>query len=671
MTTLGRFSLLLALAVSGYALAMGFSGARSGREQRIRSAEGAMVAAFVALSAAALALWYAFLTRDFSLEYVATYSSRSLSTFYTLGAFWAGQPGSLLLWAWVLSIFGAVVIRQNRTTNRDLMPWVTTVLAAVLLCFMVLVVVFSNPFRSMDFVPADGQGLNPLLQNYGQWIHPVALYLGFVGLTIPFAFCIAALITGRLDTRWITTVRLWTLWAWILLTAGILFGARWAYVELGWGGYWGWDPVENASLIPWFTATAYLHSTMIQEKRGMLKVWNVSLVVASFALSIFGTFLTRSGVISSVHAFAESNIGPFLLAMVALTLVVSCALIVYRLPDLKSDGRLESPISREGSFLLNNLLLVGMAFAVFWGTVFPLVAAAVRGVKVSVGQPFFEAIVTPMGIALLALVGVCPLLAWRKASVGNLRRNFRLPAAGGVIAFAALAFLSHGQHLGGDLVLALAAFVGVTITLEFFRGVRARRRSAGEGVAVAFMKLFSRSARRYGGYVIHLGVVVLLAGIVLHVSYKEETRSAMQVGETAKVGEYTVTLENLEEREDPAKYSVIATFGVKDGGGRDLGDVRAEKSMYENQEQPTTEVGIRSTIISDLYIILAAVEPGERTASVALIINPGVFWIWTGALILLAGGVIVALPRRKAPARPPRKEGGDGSPPAELVRSSR
>ena len=395
----------------------------------------------------------------------------------------------------------------------------------------------------------------------------------------------------------------------------------------------------------------------------MLKVWNVFLIVTAFALAVFGTFLTRSGVISSVHAFAESNIGAYLIAAVAIILIVSCALIVYRLPELRSAGRLDSLISREASFLLNNLLLVAMAFAIFWGTVFPLVAAAVRGVKVSVGPPFFEAVVTPMGIALLGLIGVCPLLAWRKASPRNLRRNFVIPGVGGAISLAALTFLSRGRHVASNLVLSLAVFVAVTIAVEWARGVRAARASRHQPRSIAFFRLFSKNPRRYGGYVIHFGVVILLAGVVLHVSYKEQHRQSVRVGQSATVGDYSVRLQSLREEETPAKYSVIGMFEVSDAAtGKPLGTVRAEKNMFANQEQPTTEVGIRSTVMSDLYVILESADPSKQVASVALLINPGVFWIWAGALILLGGGAIVARPARKARRE---KEAKDEGPPQQ------
>jgi cytochrome c-type biogenesis protein CcmF len=653
MNQIGRYALVLGLAAAGWSALAGFIGARRHDRRATRTAEGGLRAAAFVLSVAAFALFYAFVTRDFSLEYVASYSSRSLSMFYTLGAFWAGQSGSLLLWAWVLALYGAVAVWQNRTRNRELMMYVVPVIGAVLTFFVFLVVFLSNPFAASPVVPVDGQGLNPLLQNYGQWIHPVTLYMGYVGFTIPFAFAVAALATGDLGDVWIRTVRKWSLWSWLLLTVGIMFGARWAYVELGWGGFWGWDPVENASLLPWLTGTAYLHSVMIQEKRGMLKVWNVFLIVATFALSIFGTFLTRSGVISSVHSFSESSIGPFLILAVVAVVMLGGGLIVWRLPHLKAANRIDSAVSRESSFLVNNLVLLGMAFTVFWGTVFPLVAEAVRGVKVSVGGPFFEALMTPLALVLLALAGLCPLLAWRKASVRNVRRNFAAPAIAAFVGGAILFLLSRGRHLGADVVFALSIFVGTTIVQEFWRGMRARRATRGEGWARSFAGLFSRNPRRYGGYLIHLGVVILLTGVAINASYKTEKRlGAVEIGQPVAVGGYTITLRSMRTEATPERSTVIATFGLRDADGKDMGTVDAEKSFWATQEQPSTEVGIRSTPMADIYIILTAPDVKRQIAAVSYLINPGMYWIWLGALIVVAGGLIVGRPQRRRHERP-------------------
>ena len=645
MTLLGNFALLLALIAGGWAVVVGFAGARSGRESAVRSAEGAMKGAALALSVAAAALVVALVRKDFSVEYVAQYTSSSLSTFYRVGAFWAGQAGSLLLWAWVLSLVGAGVIYQNRARNRDLMPWVTVTIAVVLVFFTVLVAFYANPFVRLPVAPADGQGLNPLLQNYGQWVHPIALYMGFVGFTVPFAFAVAALVTGRLGDRWIRSVRRWTLWAWVLLTAGILFGARWAYVELGWGGYWAWDPVENASLLPWLAGTAYLHSVVVQEKRGMLKVWNVGLAVGTFALSIFGTFLTRSGIISSVHAFAESSMGPLLIGFTFVAIAVGTALIVWRLPELRATGRIGSVVSRESAFVLTNLLFVAMTIVVFWGTVYPIVSEAIRGVEVSVGPPFFQALMAPLAVITIALVGTCPLLAWRRASGRHLKRNFAVPLAVGGVSFIALAVLNRGAHLVIVVILTLTAFVLATVVTEIWRGLSARHHHHGESWGRAIVNLFAFTPRRYGGPVVHAGIVVMIAAITFNVGLKQQRELQLPVGDSLKIAGYTVTFSDLTFEQTPVKFALIGTFGVTGPDGEALGTIRAEQAEYTGQQR-ITEVGMRSTLGSDLYVVMSNADPSQRVATVLVFHEPGVFWIWMGMVIVVLGGVLAAWPWR-------------------------
>ena len=645
MADLGRFALLLALVASGWGLVTGVVGARTKRDEVIRSAEGALKGAMVALTGASFALIYALLTKDFRLEYVASYTSKSLSTFYTVGAFWAGQAGSLLLWAWTLSISAALVVRHNRHRNRDLMPWVTVVLGATIFFFTFLVLFHASPFKELSFTPVDGQGLNPLLQNYGQWIHPVTLYLGFVGFTVPFAFAIAALITGHLGDRWVRSVRKWALWSWILLTAGILFGARWAYVELGWGGYWAWDPVENASLLPWLVATAYLHSAVVQEKRGLMKVWNVGLVTATFSLSVFGTFLTRSGVISSVHAFAESTMGPLLIGFTLLSIAVAIGLAVWRLPLLRATGHFGAVVSRESSFLLTNLILVSMTAVVLWGTIYPLVMQAARGVKAQVGPPFFQSLMVPLTVLLLVTVGICPLLAWRHQSLKHLRRNFTVPLTALAVTAGLLLLLTGFDHLGVVVMLSLGALVMATVAEELWRGYHARRTLHGEGRFRSVRNLFALTPRRYGGPLVHAGVVVLLVGIALNVAYKEETKGVLTIGQSAQVGGYTVTLESLTPEQAGAHFQVVGVFGVTDAEGKDLGTIRAEQAFYENDQQ-VTEVGMRSTPAADLYIVLNGYDLNQRIANVDMFLEPAVFWLWLGMAIVMVGGVIAAWPRR-------------------------
>ena len=658
MVLLGNFSLLLALIAAGYAVVVGLVGARGGREETIRSAEGGMKAAALSLSVAAVALLVLLLRKDFRVEYVAQYTSRDLSVFYTVGAFWAGQAGSLLLWAWSLSLLAVAVLFANRARNRDLMPWVTVVLGVVLAFFTALVAFYANPFRTLPVPPADGQGLNPLLQNYGQWVHPIALYLGFVGFTVPFAFAVAALITGRLGDRWIRSVRRFTLGAWVLLTAGILFGARWAYVELGWGGYWAWDPVENASLLPWLIGTAYLHSVVVQEKRGMLRVWNVALAIGAFALSVFGTFLTRSGIVSSVHAFAESSIGVPLIAFTVATIVGGTGLIVWRLPELRSANRVVAVVSRESSFLLTNLLFVAMTLVVLWGTVYPIVTEAIRGVELSVGQPFFNTLMAPLAVITVALVGVCPLLAWRRVSGRHLRRNLTVPLAVGAGVFGALAALNRGRHLLIIGVLALGALVLATLTSEIARGLQVRRHHHGESWPRALMNLFAFTPRRYGGPVIHAGVVIMLAAIAVNVGLKAERQARLALGESLTVAGTRVTFSDLTFEQTPSKFALIGRFDITGPDGEPLGTVRAEQAEYTGQQR-VTEVGMRSTLAADLYVVMNDVDPKERTATVLVLREPAVFWIWTGMVVIVLGGVLAAWPWRTD--RP-----GRGAPELEL-----
>jgi cytochrome c-type biogenesis protein CcmF len=663
-SNLGNIALLLTLAVGLYAVVVGFAGAIRGRELATRSAEGALQAAAITTTTAGVALLVALFQKDFSVEYVAQYTSRDLSLFYTLGAFWAGQSGSLLLWAWMLGLIGAIVVVKNRRTNRALMPWVVPIIGVVLVFFTVLATFYANAFTKVPLPPPDGQGLNPLLQNYGQWVHPISLYAGWVGFTVPFAFAMAAMITGRTGDGWIRSVRKWALWSWILLTAGILFGARWAYVELGWGGYWAWDPVENASFLPWLTATAYLHSAVVQEKRGMMRAWNVSLITATFALSIFGTFLTRSGVISSVHAFAESTMGPLLIGFTLLIVVVATLLTVWRLPELKSQNRYGAVLSRESAFLATNLLLVAMTVVVFWGTVYPLVAEATRGQELTVGAPFFERLMAPLAILLMIVVGMCPLLAWRHADARHLKRNFKIPVGVGALTSAILLVATGFSHLGVVVVLGLAAFVLTTVVEEIRRGLRARRAVHGETFGRAFANLFVLTPRRYGGPIVHAGVIVMIVGIAVNVAYKQEFEATMRVGETKPAGGYDITFESLTFEQDPQRFSLIGTFVAEAPDGTRT-TIRSEQVSFANQ-QNVTEVGIDAAIGADLYVVMNNADPGQQVATVQFFVEPGVLWIWVGMLIIVLGGVLAAIPRRANMQMPERRD-AEPEPDRELV----
>ena len=489
---------------------LGYVGGRTQRGDYVLSAERSIYAVFFLLVLASLGIVSAFLGDKFEYWYIASYSNREMEFFYKVTGLWAGQRGSLLFWAVILAFFSALCVFLNRKKNREFMPYVAGVLQTILTFFLVVLLFADvNPFEQLAFTPANGQGLNPQLQNYWMTIHPPTLYLGFTAFTIPFAFAVAALLNGRLDARWIELTRRWILLSWLFLAVGIIFGMRWAYEELGWGGYWFWDPVENASLLPWLTATAFLHSIQIQENRGMLKVWNMSLVLLTFLLTIFATFLTRSGLIESVHSFAqELKIAYIFLSFMGVVLLACILLIIYRLPKLQSENSIQSFLSRESAFLFNNLILLGAAFAVFWGTIFPLVAEGVTGEQVSVGPPFFEKVNFPIGLVLLALAGIGPVIAWRRATKRNLQKNFQIPIMVGC--FVAIALWIAGARHGLALVTwSVCAFVLTVIATEFWKGTRARARIEGEGFAVALFHLVTRNRRRWGGYIVHVGIVMI------------------------------------------------------------------------------------------------------------------------------------------------------------------
>jgi len=512
----------------------------------------------------------------------------------------------------------------------------------VLSFFFGLMVFATNPFEPTGVMVRDGNGLNPMLQNPGMVLHPPLLFLGYVGFTIPFAFAIAALLTKKMDSDWIRSTRRWTLTAWLFLTLGIVLGAKWAYVELGWGGYWAWDPVENASLMPWLTATAFLHSVMIQERRGMLKVWNMVLIILTFNLTILGTFLTRSGIMSSVHSFGVSNLGPLFLSFLALSLIVSLWLVYKRRALLKSINHLDAFLSRESSFLYNNLVLVGIAFAVFWGTIFPVLTETFRGVRVSVGPPFYNEVNVPLGLALLALTGICPLLAWRKASSRNLRRNFLYPVMASLATGGMLLLIGLAQPVV-VLSLSLSVFVFFSIGLEFYRGTKARIRVTGQLFPLALWNLVSRNKRRYGGYIVHIGVILIIVGITGSNAFKQESEAFMTPGDSLQIGDYTLIYRGLVDHSNNRAQIVAAEMQVE-WKDRHLKTLYPSKQFFPNQD-PISEVDIRQTLKEDLYLILTGWDKTGR-ANIKALINPLVVWIWVGGMVMLIGTLIVLGPQR-------------------------
>ncbi|MHB0869386.1 MAG: heme lyase CcmF/NrfE family subunit [Chloroflexota bacterium] len=652
MAEVGRIFIVLAFVVALYTTGVSVLGATRRDGDYLASARNGVLAMAALSTVAWFALLYAFVTFDFSLQYVAQYTSRETDLLYRISGSYAGQEGSLLLWAWTLAIFLVIVQIQNRRANQPLMPWVTAFMSFGMVFFLGLLTFFSDPFKRTAFVPADGQGLNPLLQNMGMFFHPTTLYIGYVGFSVPFAFALAALVTGRLGDEWIRSTRRWTLFAWFFLSLGNLFGAQWAYVELGWGGYWGWDPVESASFMPWLTGTAYLHSVMVQQRRGMLKVWNIALIVTTFALTIFGTFLTRSGVLASVHTFGDSGVGPAFIVFLAVLVVGSLGLLWARLPDLRSENELDSMLSRESSFLLNNLLLVGAAFAVFWGTVFPLISEAVRGVKVTVNAPFFNQVEGPILLALVILMGICPLIGWRRASTENLLRNFAYPLAVALVSAPVLYFLLGVRVIYAVVAFAACAFVLSTLLLEFYRGTRAKRQLTKRGYLACLLDLVWGNKPRYGGYVIHVGIILMAIGIAGSQAYKQEIEVTLDRGQDASVGGYRLVYEGLNSFPTQSKEVVAATVAVY-SGDRLLGRMSPSKEFHKSHSNPNTEVAIRSTPLEDLYLILASWE--QERASFKFVVNPLVMWIWIGGWVMLIGTAVAYWPdareRRRAEAR--------------------
>ncbi len=658
MTLLGQFCLWSALLLGAWTTVVSFSGRWRDRPALGRALMRAPLAISIVLWVAAVALWKGLFAHDFNIEYVAAYTSRNLPDYYVFAAFWAGQKGSLLFWALVLSTFAAITQLVTSARYKDLLPYVAGVTSGVTVFFlMVMVMGGANPFARLDFTPIDGSGLNPQLQNPGMVMHPPMLYLGYISITIPFAFAIAALLARRVDSGWIHAIRKWSLLSWLFLSVGITIGMWWAYVELGWGGYWAWDPVENASLLPWLTMTAFLHSVMIQEKRGMLKRWNLGLVIGSFILSVLGTFLTRSGVIASVHSFAQSNVGYFFLGFLIIVGVASFTLLYTRWPSLEPDAKLESLASREAAFLFNNLLLVGIAFSVLWGTLFPIISEWVRGTKISVGPPFFNRVNVPLGLLLLALTGIGPLIAWRKTSIPNLRRQFVFPTGFGVVTAAVLLGLGM-RSFYGLMAFAIAGFVSGTILQEFYRGIRARRRLYGESTVMAFARLIGRNRRRYGGYIVHTAIVIYFVAFA-GTSFKTSKEATLRVGESVDVKSpyghtYTLTHMGLSQYEALNRVVTAATLEVKKDG-KYVGRVYSEKRQHVDSFkrptfQPSTEVGIMGGPMEDLYVVFAGTVDQTDRASFAITINPLVWWVWYAGGLLVFGGLITLWPGAPAPA---------------------
>ena len=644
VTNLGYVFLVSALAVSLYGVLVPHLGAVRNNWNLVRSAQFSTVLNLLFVLAASAVLLGAFLGNDFGVLFVYENSSTDLPLLYKVSSFWGGMNGSLLLWELVLAGFAAAVAYGYQRSNREIIPYVIAVLNVIQVFLLFLLVTYANPLAVQSPTPFEGRGLNPLLQHPAMAFHPPLLYLGYIGFSVPFAFAIASLIRGRLDNVWVTTTRRWTLFSWYALTVGQMLGGQWAYEELGWGGYWGWDPVENAAFMPWLTGTAFLHSIMLQEKRNMMKVWNVTLIILTFSLSILGTFIVRSGVLNSVHAFAQSEIGPAFLVFIAAIMLVSFYLLFRRLKMLESRHTSDHLLSKETTFLLNNLLFVGIAFTVLLGTVFPLVAEAVRGTKLSIQAPFFNTIVGPMGFALLLLIGICTLVAWRHSSPAFLLRNFRVPVLVGVLAVSLLALLGM-RNSGGLVAFGIAAFTGTVLIFDFYRAVRARARQQSASFPRAALDTVMRNQQRFGGMVIHLGVVFLFIGLTGNL-FTSEYNLTLTPNRPAQAGPYQLLFKEFRTEQvanATLRLAVVEVFR----NGKFLDTMKPARSFYPTQPEPLTEVAIRRTLAEDLYMVLAS-ENTDGTVTLRVLINPLVIWVWFAFPLFTLGTALAMLyrPRR-------------------------
>jgi len=650
LADVGSIALVLGLAAAVYAAVASIYGARLGARGAVWVASGrnALIVVWPLLTISCGAMVWLLVMGDFQVEYVATVVSRAMPTYLKVTALWGGQAGSLLFWAWVSAAFSALVMFRKWGSDRALLPYVIAISAATEIFFIGLVVFVETPFSKLDFIPVDGNGLNPLLRHPGMIIHPPMLYLGFVGFTVPYAFAMAALISGRLSDEWMHASRRWSLAAWLFLSLGLVLGGRWAYDVLGWGGYWAWDPVENAALLPWLVGTAYLHSVMIQEKRGMLKTWNMVLITLTYGLVVLGTFLTRSGIISSVHAFARSAIGPLFFGFIFVMSVFSVYWLLRRRDALRAEHRLDAIFSRETAFLVNNLLFITITLSVLYGTLFPLFTELFAGEKITLRVGWYNQVVGPQLAALVLLMGICPLLSWRRAFARRLGRAAWLPLLLSLLLMALL--LARGINNPGALIgFGISAFVGLTMLLEFWRGAGARHRTKGENYLVALNQIIIRHRRRYGGYLVHLSIVLMAIGVTGSHFYQQETQGTIRRGETMTLGGFTILYEGLEEwRESDELLVSEATVTVY----RDkelVATLKPRRDYYALSGQPITIPAVRHTVSEDFYVILVGWEQvGQDQATFKVYLNPLINWLWAGSLLLIVGTLVAGWPDKRA-----------------------
>ena len=647
MENLGSLAILLAFCVALYAVVASVIGGIRRKPFLVVSGQRAVYSVWVLITLASSILVYALMTGDFRFAYVAEHSNRSMPILYKFAAWWGGQEGSLLFWSWLLSTYAAVVAFTNRRKHRDMMPYVVAVLATVQTFFLLLNNFIANPFQMLATdklivaVP-DGNGLSPLLQYPAMAIHPPMLYLGYVGFAVPFAFAIGSLITRQPGDGWIHTTRRWTLVTWLFQGTGIMLGAAWAYHVLGWGGYWGWDPVENASLLPWLSGTAFLHSVMMQEKKGMMKVWNIVLISSTFFLCILGTFMTRSGFVESVHAFARSDIGKYFVTFLALGIAATVYLILDRLDYLKSESQLESVVSRESSFLFNNLILLASCFAVLWGTLFPTISEAF-GSRIALDADWYNRLMVPIGLFLLFLTGVGPLFAWRKTSLESLRKNFQWPGIAALVLVGAL--MAAGMRQFYPLIsFGFCLFVALTVIMEFYRGARSIAAKNDMNLVRATVELTYRNTRRYGGYLVHMGIVLIFIGVTGHAFNLNEVKE-LNKGDSLRIGAYNLKMVDLQQGENENYQWHRATMQVTKNG-ESLGTLEPEKRFYKASKQGTSEVGVRSRLNEDLYLNFGGMSDDNQRAVIQAYVLPLVAWIWIGGLVLIGGTLVCLVPSK-------------------------
>ncbi|UCE97958.1 MAG: heme lyase CcmF/NrfE family subunit [Dehalococcoidia bacterium] len=652
MAEIGYISLIIALVASIYSIGAYIFGSRTNRTAITNSASKSVLISTVLLTISAVTLVVALVSHQFQIEYVAAYSSSTMTLPYLISALWAGNAGSLLFWGWIISLAAAAVVLRRRNQGQELIPYTSVIIMAVQSFFLLLLIFAQNPFTKLDFIPAEGSGLNPLLENPGMIFHPPALLAGYAIFVVPFAFAIAALLKRKLDNDWLTAVKRWTLLGWLLLGAGNLIGAWWAYAELGWGGYWGWDPVENAGLMPWLMATAFVHSIMIQKRKGVLKIWSMLLIILTFILIIFGTFITRSDILHSVHTFGETAVSSFFLVFLITVFVGSLSLIIYRRKDLKDDTEIGTLFSREGAFLINNIFLFIATFVVFWGTIFPTISELLSGTSISVATSYFNQVAIPFLLAIVLLSGICILITWRQISTKMLRSNILWSAISALVVVVVLVAFGT-RHWYALIVYFICSFVIWALLSQWFREIAAVRRTKAITWFKACWSLLVTNRSRYGGFIVHIAIIIITIGVVGSSLFDVEKETELLTGESMTVNDYTITFNDLIPEGVESRMIVKAELDVYKGD-KFIGSMHPQVIFHTNFEQPVSEVAIRSTLSEDLYLILASwetitLDDGSQTyrAGLSALVNPLVIWIWIGGGIFLFGGLVAFWPGRR------------------------